>query len=278
MIYISSGCFKTTRLRETVDIANKLNFPVELSFLDHEDDIENILRDIKVPFILHNYFPRPAQDFTINLASSNAGIRVRSVEHCLGALKLSEKFNIPYFGIHAGYRCDVKPRDLGKSFSNAELAGYEASMNFFKESLGVLGESLKDMKVKLLLENNSVIKENISIFGENPLLMCSPSECLEVFGGLDKDRFGILLDTGHLKISANSLGFEAKKFFDECGELISGYHLSDNDGITDSHSHIQEDSWFLPYIEEKKYVTVEIRPSEEEVIRSQIKLIKKRYS
>ena len=60
----------------------------------------------------------------------------------------------------------------------------------------------------------------------------------------------LLIDVAHLKVSAKTLQFDAIKMLNECSEWTFAYHLSDNDGISDSNQPISLDSWFWPYLKQ----------------------------
>jgi len=64
---------------------------------------------------------------------------------------------------------------------------------------------------------------------------------------LDKERrLSLLLDLGHLKISANAFGFDwinaAKTILQNYPDRIREIHLSENGGVFDEHLPVFEDS------------------------------------
>jgi sugar phosphate isomerase/epimerase len=71
------------------------------------------------------------------------------------------------------------------------------------------------------------------------LLLQTPDEFAEL------DGFGILLDTGHLNVSATTLGFDRAEFVERLGPRIRAFHLHDNDGSADLHRPVEPDSWAL---------------------------------
>ena len=67
---------------------------------------------------------------------------------------------------------------------------------------------------------------------------------------LRRPNVGVLLDVGHLKVSAESLGFSADAAVRTMASHIMALHLSDNDGAQDSNQPIREGSWFWPVLSE----------------------------
>ena len=63
----------------------------------------------------------------------------------------------------------------------------------------------------------------------------------------------------HLKVSSNSLNFDPIEFIKKCDHITGGYHLSDNNGISDSNDPITENSWFWNYIKpDLEYYSIEV--------------------
>ena len=103
--------------------------------------------------------------------------------------------------------------------------------------------------------------------------MCDPQECLKVLEMLP-DSVGLLVDVAHLKVSANSLGFDPSQMFDVCHERIAGHHLSDNNGLEDSNKPFDNDAWFWPHLRsEIDYYSVEVYGSTAHQLLQQVNLV-----
>ena len=88
------------------------------------------------------------------------------------------------------------------------------------------------------------------------------------------DNVRLLVDVAHLKVSANSLNFDPVNFLSLCSDWISGYHLSDNDGHSDSNGIVTNDSWFWPYINKNlNYYSLEVYGVELRVLVEQRNLV-----
>ena len=83
--------------------------------------------------------------------------------------------------------------------------------------------SLEPYGVKILLENIGSWRENNLMVTEEDFIALSKG-----------DKWGMLLDTGH----ANVNGWDIPSLIRTLGSRIKGFHLHDNDGMTDSHQPI----------------------------------------
>ena len=73
-------------------------------------------------------------------------------------------------------------------------------------------------------------------------------ESIHLLDIFENKNIGILLDTGHLKVSSKTLNFNPIKFIECFEEKINVVQISDNDGTSDQNKPVNEDSWFWPYI------------------------------
>ena len=127
-----------------------------------------------------------------------------------------------------------------------------------------------------MIENNVLSKKNLIEFDGNPFLMADPLECKNIIDQLPKN-VGLLIDVAHLKVSSKSLRFDPKKMFKLCKDRIFGYHLSDNDGLSDSNMPFNSNSWFWKYLEkDKKYISIEVYNQSIKKLYSLLRLTKKK--
>ncbi len=124
-----------------------------------------------------------------------------------------------------------------------------------------------------MIENNVLSANNAAEFSSNPLLMCDPGECRDVMAVMPAN-VGLLVDVAHLKVSANSLSFDAAQMFSECHERIAAYHLSDNNGLEDSNERFDDDAWFWPYLKtDVNYYSVEVYGHTPDQLLQQVQLV-----
>ena len=108
-------------------------------------------------------------------------------------------------------------------------------------------------------------------------MLTHPKEIIEFFKKCDKN-VGLLLDVGHLKVSAKTHGFNLLKAHEKLKPFIEGYHLSDNDGLRDSNREFTKKSWFYNKLKKDvKYISIEVYSKNLKKLRSLQYLIKKKY-
>ena len=196
----------------------------------------------------HNYFPAPEVPFVLNLASANKEIRKKSIAHCVQGLQLSEKAGAPFFSAHAGFCIDPDPNELGQQLFRSKTIDRKLHYTIFIDSIHEVLKQSSATGLSFLIENNVLAKMNRYEDGTNPLLCVESLECKQLIQDSNDKRIGLLLDTAHAKVSANTLGFDSVVFFEELKDYTQCIHHSDNEGEFDNNQCIKEDYWFLPLI------------------------------
>jgi sugar phosphate isomerase/epimerase len=196
-------------------------------------------------FLIHNYFPPPENPFVLNLASIDRDILDKSLSLCRQAIDIGAELGIPYYSVHSGFSVDPMPERLGNNLIDLPRFNLGDAYGIFLESVDSLADYARARGLRLLLENNVIAEQN-TLEGRNELfLMC----CLEDFMRFDQDfrqdNVGFLLDLGHLKVSANSLGYDKFKAIDFIADRVEAFHLHDNNGLDDQHLPFREDAWFF---------------------------------
>ena len=219
---------------------------------------ENLPRPGK--YLLHNYFPPAKDSLIINLASQDNGIRERSIDFVRRALEISAKISAPLYSVHAGFITDPTEK-----FIFPEPASPKArseSLHRFVQSIDLLLPDAKRLGVRLLIENNVCLPKH-----KNVLLLSTTEEFQEFFTMIGAEKPGILVDTGHLNVSAHTFGFDRMSFLTVLAPYIGAFHLHENDGSTDRHLPVTEGGWVskalrspeflsLPWIMEAKFSEV----------------------
>jgi sugar phosphate isomerase/epimerase len=246
MIFMSTGGQHNKTAAETaMDYYNYGIGGVELSggaySAKYETDLLALPQELTLQ--VHNYFPPPANPFVLNLASTDGAIAEQSVRHVRKAMRLAVLLRNPVYSFHAGFRINPQVADLGKKLSRYNLISRDVALELFGERVAMLAEEARREGVTLLIENNVLNSANLTTYGEDPLLL-THSEEIASFMGRMPSNVGLLLDVAHLKVSAISLEFNLLHAHETLKKWIRGYHLSDNDGTSDSNERIQSDSWF----------------------------------
>jgi len=196
-------------------------------------------------FLLHNYFPHPAEAFVLNLASADSDILEKSRAHCRQAVELCAEIGSPFYSVHAGFSFHAHPGDLGKDLSHLRRWSLEHAGGIFVESLHALCSYGQEKGIRILIENNVLASFNLTN-GRNELLLGVTSrELIDIVAAAGMPRPGLLIDVGHLNVSARTLGFSKESFLEEVGPYVDALHLSDNDGVKDDNQAFTEDAWFM---------------------------------
>ncbi len=200
-------------------------------------------------FLIHNYFPPPKTPFVLNLASANQEIRQRSLNFVYRAIDLAARIGSPYYSIHAGFVTDPHGHD-GSSFifpaPNNPQEKYQALERFIL-TLEMAIDYASQKHVGVLVENNVC---PASLRGK--LLLQNPEEFSDLFDVFANGQLGILLDTGHLNVSACTLGFRRSSFIERWADHIRVLHLHDNNGASDDHLPLTRNSWILEILRDSR--------------------------
>ena len=277
MIYISTGgIINKTAAQFSEELVSYGIKDIELSGGMYSKSLldEILILSPKVNFQIHNYFPPPEKPFVLNLGSLDAEVGERSYEHVLKALEWCSKIGSDHYSFHAGFLLDPGVNELGKKIVDRKLYDRDKSKELFVSRVKKLYEIAKNLGITLMIENNVLSKNNSLEFSSNPLLMCAPEECNEVLNNLP-EGIKLLIDVAHLKVSANSLNYNPKKMFQMCENRIGGYHLSDNNGLSDTNNPFNSEAWFWKHINPSvNYISIEVYSPDINLLLEQRKLTK----
>ena len=243
LIYISSSSVRTDTVTEAVTTLSHITSNIELSGGNTYDlqllgKLQEYQREKGLHFLAHSYFPPPAEKFILNF--SDTGKRTR--DFIQNTILYITALKIPYYSIHAGFKKAFYFDGL-MLFDSADAAfepeGYEENIAWFRERFP---------GIKLALENLYPIEGEIE--------SCYFMHVDEIVLLMEKhDGIYLLLDLGHLKISAQYLGFDCldavSLLFAKYADRILEIHLSENDASDDHHLTVTADS--LQYMILKKY-------------------------
>jgi sugar phosphate isomerase/epimerase len=249
-IYISTGAFQTSSLDEMLGICDELKFyHIELSsglpWSEHLDADIRTVRN-KCQCLVHNYFPPPEVPFVLNLAAKDPEILRRTREHCQHAIALSAELGAPFFSVHSGFAFEARPSQLGGDLRDAPRIPLAEAREIFIDSLRLLCDLASRHHVGLAIENNVVTRMNL-IDGKNLLLLgATADDLLELCDAVHSDALGLLIDVGHLHVTAGALSFDERLFLRRLESRIVAFHLNDNDGLSDSNQIFDQNAWFIP--------------------------------
>jgi sugar phosphate isomerase/epimerase len=246
---VSTCAFRKKNVEAVDELAVTHGFTMEFSSgFPFEPGLDKKFLSARCTRLIHNYFPTPETPFVLNLASLNPVIREKSVEHCRQAIRLARQVGSPFYSVHAGFCVDPDAKDLGKTFQFGTHIPREAHWEAFIGALRMLVQEAEQQGVDLLVENNVTIASNIGPDGIPPLLCTAPEETGRMLKEISSSRFGMLLDIGHLKVSALSIGFDPEAFIRTVQTKLKAIHHNDNDGLVDNNKPCGPSYWFLPYM------------------------------
>lgn len=282
-VFVSTNAFPTGHLKRILEACLAVGISgIELS--SNISSAEDVLPELekynntdRLSFLVHNYFPAPRDPFVLNLASNDEHILKSSREHCMRAVALCERLGVPFYSLHAGFCFHAGPEDLGKRQKDLPLIEREEAEEIFTESLTVLCDYAGRLGVDILVENNVLAPFNL-IDSQNKLFLGVLShDLLRMLDVVGDGRLRLLLDVGHLKVSARSLGVDPVRQIQELAPFVRAVHLSDNDGERDSNEKLTRQSWFWPalvkYMDRPTAYILEVYNLSPEEIMSQLELI-----
>ncbi|MBQ3163249.1 MAG: TIM barrel protein [Lachnospiraceae bacterium] len=252
MIYVSSACLKNNYISETVQqLAQNGIRNIELSggtkyYSGFETDLKDLKEKYGLNYVCHAYFPPHKKDIVVNLASCDDEVYINSIKHYEECLEFLKRLEIDTLSIHAGFMVEIGTDEIGKKLSATKIYNEKKAYDRFVSGYQHIQKLCKENGIEVYLENNVLSRENYQVFGNNNYFMMTDSKTIcEMRERLD---FELLLDYGHLYVSANTLGIDYEK---ECMQLekeAKWFHLSDNDGIKDQHLPLNEESEIVKQI------------------------------
>ena len=107
------------------------------------------------------------------------------------------------------------------------------------------------------------------------LFCCDADEMLLMLKEVNHSNVGLLIDTAHLKVSANTLKFNADEAVKKIAKNILCVHHSDNDGTFDTNDKLTNNYWFLSHMKDFSNIThvLEVKKLTEEEVKQQLKIL-----
>lgn len=273
-VFVSTGSFRARPADAVTQLINGGVCHVELSGGVPHEGIEQSVEQMaaSLPLQLHNYFPPADPPFVFNLASPVEGIRQRTITSMVRALDLSARIGAERYSLHAGFLVDPPVSFLGSSWRSLERTDIDQAQGYFIDSVLQLREVARSMGVRLLIENNVLTRGTRDECGEDVLLMATGEQITEVMERLPDD-VALLMDVAHLKVTAKTLDLDPLNELDLVSAYIAGYHLSDNDGFSDTNGPVTCNSWFWSALKSNvEFATLEVAPGPGIDFKSQVDL------
>ncbi|MFI3202184.1 MAG: TIM barrel protein [Eubacteriales bacterium] len=241
MIYISSDCVKRTNatIADIVEeYARNGISHIELSGgTKYSDtiikDLIKLKKEYQLEYTCHGYFPPPREDFVINLASCDDKIYEESTTFYQNTVELMAEVGIHHLSIHAGFFTQVTKEEIGGSIQGVMIYPKLEAEQRFWTAYSQLSKLTKQKHISLYLENNVLSKQNYENFNRNNYFMMTNAQ--EITQNYKQYAFQLLLDIGHLNVSANVLGYDILEELMQVLPITKWLHISANDGVSDMH-------------------------------------------
>ena len=277
-VYVSTGGLKNSP-SESVNFFLKNGFKnIEVSGGKYEKNLDvKILKSKKIANLnIHNYIPFYKKQFVFNLSSNDKKIVKNSINMAKKSINLASKLKLDYYACHAGFLFDPKITMLGDKPVPKMILDRNTAMKNFIKNIKVLISYSKKKKMKLLIENNVVSKRQFKKFNYIPL-MADIKETQYIMRKIGKDS-GLLLDFGHLNVSAKSLNFSKELYLKKLSKFIKAYHLSHNNGLADQNRPFSSKTWFWKYIKKRaSFCTIEVYSNNLKILKKLVEITNRKF-
>jgi sugar phosphate isomerase/epimerase len=258
-IFVSTACLKGDKSYDRVlnEFLNNKIKNIELTGV-HPFVEENVLEEIiksftnkGARFTFHNYFPPPKNPIVLNYLTQNPDLKMKCQDIIRNAINLAKKTGVKTYAFHPGYYREAEMNRKGYfDFFGNDRLNFDYGLDIFKKDFV---NFYKTLKIGDKHDDVFIGFENLfpNPDGTNDSFMCTYEEISKVFDHAKKEniKLKLLIDLGHLAISANFLKFDRMEFLDNIlnnyGDNIFEVHISENDCISDLHNRININSWQL---------------------------------
>ncbi len=244
MIFVSSSCVKSKHIRESVQQLVDMGFRnIELSggtqpYDGMVQDLIGLKEKYGLNYLLHNYFPPPAEPFVVNLAALDNLTFQNTLSHLKNSLKLSQLLKADKFGFHAGFLISIPTSQMGKEITKQQIFDPAQAMKRFCEGYNELQSTTNN--TELYLENNVLSSTNYKNFDRiNPFFFTDWDSFHDL---AERISFKPLVDVAHLKVSCQTLNLNFAQQLDLFLNVSDYIHISDNDGLTDANLPLVKNS------------------------------------
>jgi len=258
-IFVSTACLKGDKSYDRVinEFLNNGIKNIELTGVHpytENDVLEKLIINYinkGINFTFHNYFPPPKDPIVLNYLTQNSELKIECQNIIRNAISLAKKTGVKTYAFHPGYYREAEINKKGYfDFFETDRKNFDYGFDVFKKDFVNFYKTLElgDKKNDVCLGFENLFPNPD---GTNDSFMCNFEEISKVFDHAEKEKINLklLIDLGHLAISANHLKFDRNEFLtniiNNYGDKIFEIHISENDCISDLHNRININSWQL---------------------------------
>lgn len=226
----------------------------------HEADLVGTLSALPAEFLVHNYFPPPAEPFVVNLASLDERIRDRSLGHALDSLDFCAALGAPIYTVHPGFLSD--PAGVGALPSRNYDFRFEASparqgahgepFERFLDAVRTLGARAGELGVHVAVETQG------SMSNPHQLLLQTPDEFEALLAETTDLPVGLNLNLAHMSLAASAFGFDLAGVLVRLAPRVLAMEVSHHDGSVDEHRPLVEGAWYWTILEDPLWLQVPV--------------------
>jgi sugar phosphate isomerase/epimerase len=259
-VYISSSVSTKDNIKEALSELARLGFlDIELGggtryYEGLEGDILELKKRYGINFLIHNYFPPTPDNFVMNVAAKDPGLRKATFNHIKTAIRFAKSVDCDLYTLHPGFNRSLLKEKDRKFYEDPALEDDprdQGTKEDFYRAIDLLADGSFSDGVRIGVENFFPFFTSVRAFME------SAEDVMEFLERYKKEpRIGLLLDMGHMNVAAAKLGFDKfaifKKIFSGYADKIFEIHVSENDGNRDMHRVSEPDSWQIELIRDNK--------------------------
>ncbi len=264
-IFISTSCLNNRNLGEVLEAYTRngiRNIEIGPAHEYVKQPID-LVKSYQAEFNVHSYFPPPKKTIVMNLASQNKDLLGKSLNQIKKSVRFCKAINARLFTFHPGFKIDPQERkaapegELDDTLDfyydqKIPLIPYEEAFATLVNSVSEICDYARKLGVRIAVENlGSVSKDKY-------LMMCESQEFKRLFSAVSYDKFGMLLDLGHLKLASIARNFDRYDFIDSVRDYVFELHVHDNNGQIDEHRALDETSWCFEVIGRKCFTNLPI--------------------
>ena len=211
----------------------------------YEADFLDQLSNMPCRFLVHNYFPIPADDFVLNIASASRSIRERSLQHIISAIDFCADIGAELYTFHPGFLSDPAGVSIHRSSYDFQFQDRRLGVVDYQKAYEQMVRGIEKAVVHAARRGVRIaIETEGSVRKKEHLIMQTPEEFERLFKHFAPDDVGVTLNIGHLNLAARAFGFRWEDLVSIVAPALSAFEMSHNYGIEDDHLPLEKEEWY----------------------------------
>jgi len=214
-----------------------------------EPHLEESLRSLEMDYLVHNFFPPSDDRLVINIASTDADVRARSIAKAKESIAFCAAIGGRLYTIHPGFLTDpdgestsASNRDFNYHANEGGDAHYEECFALMLDGLSTLADRAKTAGIPLAVETQG------SMTQAGQLLLQRPEELDRFVTAFPSGEVELNVNLAHLHLAGRAFGFDTHECLSRFSDRAFAFEISHNDGQMDDHAALHEDGWYWPLL------------------------------